>query len=393
MRHMTITSFIYMALLFTLASCDSAISPEADDAGSIARTFGNNIDLAQLENYAAQPVPAYITKDNAPNIPISNEKATLGRVLFYDKELSIDRTISCASCHQQQFAFSDVKVASEGVAGTTGRHSMRLINVRFAQEARFFWDERATTLELQVTEPIKDHVEMGFSGNGANASFNDLVVRLSGLDYYRQLFSFVYGDVAISEGRIQESLAHFVRSIQSFDSKYDVGRAQVQNNLANFPNFTAQENMGKMLFTMGPTFNPIGNRVSGGLGCQRCHQAPEFDIDPGSRNNGVIQSISGQQDLTNTRAPSLRDMVGPEGAMNGPLMHNGAFASLESAVLHYDDLSSNLNPQLDPRLRPAGNPQKLNMTQQEVDAVVAFLKTLTGNSVYVDKKWSDPFIR
>ncbi len=393
MRRTWIKTISYSLFLIVFTSCDSAISTQADDAESISRKFGSNIDLGQLENYAAQPVPAYITKDNAPNAPISNEKATLGRVLFYDKELSIDRTISCASCHQQAFAFSDLDVASDGVAGTTGRHSMRLINVRFAQEPRFFWDERAASLELQVTEPIKDHIEMGFSGNSPNSAFDDLVNRLSGLDYYRHLFTFVYGDNTISEARIQESLAHFVRSIQSFDSKYDAGRAQVQGNGINFPNFTAQENMGKMLFTMGPTFSPIGNRVSGGLGCQRCHQAPEFDIDPGSRNNGVIQSISGQQDLTNTRAPSLRDMVGPSGNLNGPLMHNGAFMSLESAIFHYNDLTANVNPQLDPRLRPAGNPQKLNMTQQEVEAVVAFLKTLTGSNVYMDKKWSDPFIR
>ncbi len=393
MRRTWFQPIICSILIINLFSCDSTISPETDDSESISRKFGSNINLSQLENYSAQPVPGYITKNNAPNNPVSNEKATLGRVLFYDKELSIDRTVSCASCHQQGLAFSDLAVASDGVAGTTGRHSMRLINVRFAQEPRFFWDERAASLEHQVTEPIKDHVEMGFSGNNPNSTFDDLVNRLSGLDYYRHLFSFVYGNNTISEARIQESLAHFVRSIQSFDSKYDVGRAQVQGNMINFPNFTAQENMGKMLFTMGPTFNPVGNRVSGGLGCQRCHQAPEFDIDPGSRNNGVIQSIAGQIDLTNTRAPSLRDLIGPNGNLNGPLMHNGSFTSLESTIFHYNDLTANVNPELDPRLRPAGNPQKLNMTQQEVDAVVAFLRTLTGSNIYMDKKWSDPFIR
>lgn len=387
-------NILFIASLFIcLISCETAISPPTDDSESIARKFGTNIDLTQLDNYAAQPVPFYIHKYNAPNAPIENEKATLGRVLFYDKELSIDRTISCASCHQQSLAFSDMEVASDGVAGTTGRHSMRLINARFALEPRFFWDERAATLENQVTEPIKDHIEMGFSGINANTSFDDLVTRLSGLEYYDNLFRFVYGDNTISESRIQESLAHFVRSIQSFDSKYDVGRAQVQGNMANFPNFTDQENVGKMLYTMAPAFNQAGVRVAGGLGCQGCHRAPEFDIDPGTRNNGVILSISNQQDLTNTRAPSLRDLIGPNGNINGPFMHNGSFATLEAVLLHYNDLTTSVNPQLDPRLRPNGLPQKLNMTQQEVDAVVAFLKTLTGSNVYTDEKWSDPFIR
>jgi len=393
MKRIPVNTLFCVTLFVILVGCDATTDPITVDSESIARKFGTNINLNQLDNYAAQPIPAYITKNNAPNSPVENSKATLGRVLFYDKELSIDRTISCASCHQQSHAFSDVAVASKGVDGTTGRHSMRLINVQFALEPRFFWDERAATLENQVTEPIKDHIEMGFSGQNANSSFDDLVIRLSGLDYYDTLFRFVYGDNTISESRIQESLAHFVRSIQSFDSKYDIGRAQVQGNLASFPNFTDQENEGKMLYTTPPIFNTADSRISGGLGCQRCHNAPEFDIDPVSRNNGVIRSISGQLDLTNTRAPSLRDMVDPSGNLNGPLMHNGAFATLESVLLHYDDLTTSINPQLDPRLRVGPNAQRLNMTQQEVDAVVAFLKTLTGSNVYTDEKWSDPFIR
>lgn len=128
------------------------------------------LDLGKPDNYANQTVPAYITKDNTPPVNILNDKtATLGRVLFYDKKLSTNNTISCASCHHQQFAFGDTASASVGVNGTTGRHAMRLINGRFANEGSFFWDERAATLEQQTLEPIQDHVEMGFSGqNGAN---------------------------------------------------------------------------------------------------------------------------------------------------------------------------------------------------------------------------------
>lgn len=383
-------------MLLSLAlfvGCEKSLSPENEDAQILAKTFGSNINLTQLDNYASQPVPVYITKNNAPNAPVSNEKATLGRVLFYDKELSIDRTISCASCHQQAAAFGDLAVASKGVNGNTGRHSMRLINTKFAIEPRFFWDERAPSLELQVTQPIKDHLEMGFSGIGTNATFNDLIRRLSDLEYYPILFRLAYGDATVSEARIQESLAHFVRSIQSFDSKYDAGRAQAPNIEANFPNFTMQENMGKMMFTMAPNFDANGNRIGGGFGCQGCHQAPEFDISPASRNNGVIRSISGETDLTNTRSPSLRDLFGPNGSLNGPLMHNGAFTSLEAVLSHYNDLTPNQNPQLDPRLQPGGNPQKLNISPQQAAAIVAFIKTLTGRNIYTDKKWADPFMR
>ncbi|MFN9709845.1 MAG: cytochrome-c peroxidase, partial [Bacteroidota bacterium] len=127
---------------------------------AVKETFGANIDLSQLANYAAQSRPAYIMKDNSGANPITNAKATLGRVLFYDKNLSIDNSIACASCHQQQFAFSDPLVASKGVAGgATARHSMRLINTRFGNELRFFWNERAASLEQQTTQPIQDHAE------------------------------------------------------------------------------------------------------------------------------------------------------------------------------------------------------------------------------------------
>jgi cytochrome c peroxidase len=173
-----------------------------------------------LSNYAEQPKPAYITKDNTGNNPITNAKATLGRVLFYDKNLSIDNAIACASCHKQAFAFSDTALIITGVAGgLTDRHSMRLVNERFATEAKFFWDERATSLESQTTQPIANHDEMGFSGQTGRANIAALLTKLQSIGYYNELFKFTYGDVAVTEPRLQECLAQFVRSIQSFDAK------------------------------------------------------------------------------------------------------------------------------------------------------------------------------
>src|SRR5687767_11515430 len=144
-----------------------------------SRAADGVIDLSSLSDYANQPIPAYITRNNTPgNNAISNIGATLGRVLFYDKRLSRNNTISCASCHQQARGFSDLATASLGVNGTTGRHGMRLINARFAAEPRFFWDERATSLENQSTQPIQNHVEMGFSGTNGDPNFADLVIKL-----------------------------------------------------------------------------------------------------------------------------------------------------------------------------------------------------------------------
>jgi cytochrome c peroxidase len=340
------------------------------------------LDLTKLENYSAQPVPAYITRDNTPGgpnpNPITDAGATLGRVLFYDKRLSANSTISCASCHQQAFAFGDPATASTGVAGTTDRHSMRLVNSRFSQERRFFWDERADTLEIQTTQPIRDHVEMGFSGANGDPAFADLVTRLSAIAEYRVLFTATFGTATIDENRVRRALAQFVRSIQSFDSKYDVGRAQAANNGVPFLNFTAQENNGKALFGTPPN--------QGGAGCAACHRAPEFDIDPNSLNNGIINVIAGGTDLTNTRSPSLRDVFRQDLARpNGPSMHDGSRATLADVINHYIAPAANAN--LDPRLaRPP-----LNLNAQQRNDLVAFLRTLSGSAVYTDPKWSSPF--
>jgi cytochrome c peroxidase len=192
---------------------------------------------------------------------------------------------------------------------------------------------------------------------------------------------------------MQESLANFVRSIYSFDSKYDQGRAQVPSDQQPFPNFTAQENQGKQLWLAPPQFDPQGIRIGGGLGCNACHNAPEFDIDPNTRNNGIIGTVNTNElDLNNTRAPSLRDLVKTDGTLNGPLMHTGVIKSLQAAIGHYGKINTAPgNNNLDPRLRPNGFGQQLNLQSQEVNAVIVFLQTLSGTKVYEDVRWGNPF--
>lgn len=353
------------------------------------------IDLHNLFEYAAQPVPTYITQDNTPPWnDITDEGATLGRVLFYDKNLSLNNTIACASCHQQEFAFSDTATLSVGLSGgLTGRHAMRLVNSRFGEEVQFFWDERATSLEDQSTRPIQDHVEMGFSGTEGDPALDSLIRKMDSLPYYPRLFNEVFGDSMITEERMQRALAQFIRSIQSFDSPYDVGLAQVANPGMPFPNFTQQQNVGKGLFMTPPP--------QGGAGCAVCHRPPEFDITPNSRNNGVI-TVAGDSaaiDLNNTRSPSIRDLVNPAGTLNGPLMHDGSFTSLMQVIEHYDSIADNpLNTNLDPRLGGAGPPgtppaplQNLQLTDNQKLALEAFLMTLTGSDIYTNEKWSTPF--
>lgn len=358
---------------------------------SVAILVADTIDLQNLFNYENQTIPAYIQKDNTGDNEITDEGATLGRVLFYDKHLSSNNTISCASCHKQEFAFGDTAVVSVGVNGVTGRHAMRLINSRFADEAKFFWDERADSLEMQSTMPIQDHNEMGYSGTQGDPDFNDLIIELEALPYYEDLFVAAFGDASITEDRIQKAISQFVRSIQSFDAKYDIGRALAPNDGAPFPNFTQQENLGKQLFIAAPQFNPQGERVGGGAGCGGCHRAPEFDIDPNSLNNGFIFAIGGGNDFTNTKAPSLRDVIKANGEANGPMMHTGGPATIQAAIAHYNNIVFTPNANIDPRLTPGGNGQSLNLTQQEIGQLAAFIATLAGTDVYTNEKWSDPF--
>ncbi len=382
-------AFLAIASLWSCSKSDDYIDPY----GNVKATFGTKIDLDNLANYANQTIPSYITKDNGLANPITDKGATLGRVLFYDKNLSSNNTISCSSCHQQANAFSDPNLASTGVNGTTGRHAMRLINARFANETKFFWDERAATLEFQTTQPIRNHNEMGYSGANGDGDFTVLVAKINQLGYYKELFKFVYGTEDVTESKIQLALAQFVRSIQSFDSKYDTGRAQVTADNQPFPNFTNQENQGKQLFMAPPQFDATGNRTAGGYGCAGCHAAPEFDIAPNSGNNGITGVLNGTGiDITNTRAPSLRDITKTNGTLNSPLMHTGVFTDLQTLIGHYGNITiAPGNTNLDPKLRPGGVGQQLNVTAPEVNAVMAFLKTLSGTNVYTDTKWSNPF--
>lgn len=388
---------LVIVLVMMISSCskndsDTDYTP-IDSYPNVTKTFSGKIDLTKLLNYQNQAVPSYINKDNTNGNPITDKGATLGRVLFYDKNLSANNTVSCSSCHKQSVAFGDDAVASKGINGTTTRHSMRLINSRFSNESKFFWDERAATLENQTSRPIQDHIEMGFSGTNGDGNFASLITKLQNIGYYKELFQFVYGSEEITETKIQLALAQFIRSIQSFDSKYDVGRATVNNENQNFSNFTAEENQGKNLFLTPPVFDATGNRTAGGLGCAGCHAAPEFSIDPNSRNNGIIGVLNGTGiDITNTKAPSLRDLLNSRGEPNGPMMHTGNLTTLQNVIGHYGTITlAPGNTNLDQRLRPNGFGQKLNLTATEVSALTAFIKTLTGNAVYTDTKWSSPF--
>lgn len=336
---------------------------------------------ATLFNYANQDLPDHYTQpnanlgnvvrtDNTPNNnPITDEGATLGRVLFYDKRLSVNDTVACASCHVQANGFTDSAVLSVGFdGGETGRHSMRLGNARYYERERFFWDERAATLEDQVLQPIQDDVEMGMT-------LTQLEVKLQAVDYYAPLFVAAFGDDTVTSNRISLALAQFVRSLTTFESEFDEAYIAADGDPADFDLvFSAQEVRGFGIFR--------------GRGrCDQCHSTSAH-VSDNIHNNGLDIATTGDQGAGDQefKSPSLRNV-----SVGGPFMHDGRFATLAEVVDFYSD-DVQANPNLSNRLRNNnGTPRRLNLSNAEKADLIAFLETLTDQNFLTDPKFADPF--
>ncbi len=276
----------------------------------------------------------------------------------------------------QSAGFSDNKVLSEGFdGGLTGRNSMGLSNSMFYENGHFFWDERASSLEEQVLMPIQDQVEMGLT-------LDELETKVAEQPYYPILFSKVFGDAEATSERISLALSQFVRSIVSYQSKYDEGRARVNRPEDDFPNFSNLENIGKRVFFSNQT------------DCSNCHTSDLFVGDE-ARNNGLDAVITDlglgkttgrNQDNGRFKTGSLRNIE-----LTAPYMHDGRFETLEEVVEHYNS-GIQESTTLDNRLQRNGRPVQMNLTNQEKEALVAFMKTLTDYVLIEDEKFSNPFL-
>ena len=320
-----------------------------------------------------QALPAHLqgpreqAADNTPaGNPVTDAGATLGRVLFYDTRLSLSETTSCASCHRQEAGFSDPDVLSTGHGGEqTERHSMSLAFSRYYLGGRMFWDERAATLEEQVLMPIEDAVEMGMT-------LPQLRDRLEATTFYGPLFQDAFGTAEITDDRIARALAQFVRSIVAPDSRYDVARAQNPGG-GPLPGLTGLENQGRQIF--------------GQSQCAQCHTGELF-VGDRTFNNGLDANTSADQGAGQGRfkTGSLRNI-----ALTAPYMHDGRFETLADVIGFYST-GIQPHPNLDNRLRgPNQQPRRFNFSEGERAALIAFLNTLTDDSMATDERWSDPF--
>jgi cytochrome c peroxidase len=359
----------------------SAVTAPADTPQPIKHSTERKLVLPETpDRYADIELPAHFktpTAQRLDNTPRDNRLtdagATLGRVLFYDTRLSANNTTACASCHHQKKAFSDPERFSKGHDGKlTDRHAPSLVELRYYPRGRFFWDERASSLEDQVLRPIQSKLEMG-------NELPRLMEVLAKDAHYPRLFDKAFGNPEITPERTAKALAQFLRSMVSYRSKYDVGLAKTRVARAEFDTFTAEENRGKTLFL---------DR------CASCHlpggQSAHFVLDR-PRNNGLDADVrktdGGIGDLSlNPRqmglfkSPSLRNVE-----FNGPYMHDGRFKTLDEVVEHYS-AGIKQHPNLDGRVRFS-----LNLDKRQKASLVAFLKTLSDEHFIADPKYSDPF--
>ncbi|MFM8995855.1 MAG: cytochrome-c peroxidase [Bacteroidota bacterium] len=303
----------------------------------------------------------------------SNASAKLGRVLFYDKRMSLNNTVSCGSCHHQSLGFSDRMPVSVGFGGkVTRRNSMSINNpVSFNN---LFWDSRAQSPMDLSLRPVFDHIEMGMESDEM------LEKKLAATDFYGPLFQEAFGSTEISRRKVSLAMTHFVSSMVTMNSKND----KVNEGLAQF---TMMEKMGHDLF--------FSERAS----CFKCHSGSNFSApdDPGgaygaptvagTANVGLDKTYADNgKGNGNFRIPSLRNIE-----LSAPYMHDGRFGTLESVIDHYSR-GIQAHPHLDANLKDdRGNPKRMNFTAEEKDALIAFLRTLTDVSFISNPKYSDPF--
>ncbi|MFT5183192.1 MAG: cytochrome c peroxidase [Flavobacteriales bacterium] len=316
----------------------------------------------------------------APDIAEDNQLTIqgvkLGRMLFYDKALSNDNSLSCAGCHAQGDAFSDTAQFSIGVEGLPGgRQAMAIFNMAWHGEG-FFWDGRAPLLRNQSILPIQDPLEM-------NETLDDVIAKLGASERYRDQFTRAFGNETINPLKISLALEQFMNSIVSVDSKYD-------QYLLGQETLTESEERGRLIFFT--EFDPSGTLVGGE--CFHCHAGVNFannefmnnglEGDGAQEDVGLFDVTDDPADMAKFKVPSLRNI-----AVSPPFMHDGRFATLQEVVEHYNSgvqASATVDELMQYNLDPG-----LGLTQENIDDLVAFMHTLTDQTFLSNPEYDNPF--
>jgi cytochrome c peroxidase len=343
-------------------------SSTTSSTSGVKTSIGTPYKLVVPPNFPQPDIPA----DN----PMTVEGVKLGRYLFYDSTLSLDNSISCASCHKQSHAFSDAPNAVSTGTKADGYpkgtfNSMPIFNLAWSRKA-FFWNGRVQgPLEDQILQPVQNPIEM-------HMDTNTMVSRLKARDDYKQMFKDAFGDQAITGKLVAKAIAQFVRSIVSVGSKYDKVRDSVPG-----VTFTALELQGFNLLLQDPSpYNdsrgaPHREKFSG-INCGHCHAPPLFTPEA-SLNVMENDGFGGR----NFKTPTLRNL-----AYTGPYMQDGSKPNIDSVLMHYNRASD--DPTI-PNMFAAIAGFQMELQPDEVVAVKAFLKTLNDSSLLTNPAYSNPF--
>jgi cytochrome c peroxidase len=340
-------------------------------------------------------LPIYLKNFGLDAAPSEDQFFALGRVLFYDKNLSKDRTIACASCHLQAFAFADTVAFSIGVAGRrTQRNSLALNNQLVANNdnawprpTHFFWDNRANSIADQTRETFANPHEM-------DMSMPDLLERIKAQEYYPFLWKQKFGHFEPKETEVLQAITHFVNAIGTYDSRFDKSLETLKDS---FPfGFTKEKMMGRQL----PLFTDQENRGKDVfmLRCASCHSPNAVFAEIEQANTGLDLEYTdrGIANLTNKwsdegvfKTPSLRNIE-----FTAPYMHDGRFKTLDKVVEFYSDSvqsNSQISSQMFRTWESWGIPG-FRFTIEEKQDLVAFLKTLSDVKLRTEECFSSPFL-
>lgn len=320
--------------------------------------------------------PEWYMNRNVEKPALTYEAVELGRYLFYDKALSADSSVACASCHQQKFSFSDNRQFSLGVKGRKGhRNSMHLVNL--VSDRRFFWDGRADSLEAQVLMPIQDNLEM-------DLPLPELIARLSKHPVYAALFERAYNTKVIIKELLADALAQFVKSIISYSSPddymraVDVGRLKLHELPSEMKKYWPIYQKNIRILNCGPC-----HTISAASG-QNMFEDAGLEAEP--KDLGYFAVTGDEKDKGKFKVPSTRNL-----AVTAPYMHDGRFSSLEVVIDHYRKgmiRKANISPlylDKDKRIKTE------TLTEEQVAVMLEGFPMYTDNKVLTDPKYSDPF--
>ncbi len=335
-------SIVYLFMLLAFSSC-------------IPESLVDSLSPLDME---FPPLP--VRDDN----PLTEEGKQLGRMLFYEKKLSRTNTISCASCHLQENAFSDPNIVSFGVDSLTGnRQAMALFNLAY-NENGLFWDGRSPTLRHLSLLPIQDEKEM-------DETLENVIAKLANEPIYQDQFSLAFGSDEITEEKMGLAFEQFLTSMVSNNSRYD------------------QFKRGEITLTESEI---DGQRLYLESACDNCHK--RFNLDDTEHrfiNNGLDEDdqmtdfgrehITGlTSDRAKFKVPSLRNI-----AVTAPYMHDGRIETLAEVIQHYATevkSSTTVENELE---------DGIGLTDQEITDIVHFLQTFTDEEFITNPAFSDPF--